>query len=73
MMNGLRARLFLSYLFLLVVTLGVIVAALIVILNTRPAPPEPTYQRLSATALNLPLRQVFEQTLSRRILPLTSV
>jgi signal transduction histidine kinase len=70
MMNGLRARLFLSYLFLLVVTLGVIVAALIVILNTRPAPPEPTYQRLSATALNLPLRQVFEQTLSRRILPL---
>jgi hypothetical protein len=37
MMNGLRARLFLSYLFLLVVTLGVIVAALIVILNPRPA------------------------------------
>lgn len=69
-MNGLRARLFASYLFLLIVTLGVIVAALIVILNTRPAPPEPTYQRLSSIAVTLPLGQIFDQTLSRRLMPL---
>ncbi len=56
MLHGLRARLFISYLFLLAITLTVIGGALVFILNTRAAPPEPTYQQLATFALSLPLR-----------------
>jgi len=54
----LRQRLFLSYLVLLLITLGVIAAAFVLILNTRPAPLEPIYQRLAAVAFNTNLSEV---------------
>lgn len=55
---GLRARLFLSYLVLLVVTLSVITGAVLIFLNTREAPPQASYQRLATVALSINLRQV---------------
>jgi len=58
MFAGLRPRLFLSYLVLLLVTLGVIAAAFVLILNTRPAPLEPLYQRLATLAFNMNLSEV---------------
>src|SRR5664279_183742 len=58
MLHGLRARLFISYLFLLAITLTVIGAALVFIFNTRAAPPEPTYDQLATIALNVDLRDV---------------
>ncbi|MCC6803846.1 MAG: HAMP domain-containing protein [Anaerolineae bacterium] len=57
-MQRLRVRLFISYLLLLAITLGVIGGALVLILNTRDAPPEPTYQQLATIALNVRLRDV---------------
>lgn len=69
MLRGLRARLFASYLFLLMLTLGVIAAAVVLILNTRPAPPQPTYQQLAAIASSLPLRQIWEETGGQFLLP----
>lgn len=45
---SLRLRLLTSYLVLLMVALGVIALALVVLLGNRPAPPEPTYERLAA-------------------------
>ncbi len=59
-----RARLFLSYLLLLSITLGTIVIVLAIILDTRPAPPQQTYQRLAAIAQGAPLRDVLLNALS---------
>src|SRR5688572_28531290 len=55
---SLRARLLISYLLLLALTLGVTTLALMLILVTRPASPQPTYQRLAAVAQVLPLRDI---------------
>jgi signal transduction histidine kinase len=57
-MQGLRVRLFVSYLLLLAIMLGVIGGALLFILNTRDAPPDPTYQQLATLALSVRLRDV---------------
>ncbi len=54
---SLRLRLLTSYLVLLLVTLGVIASALIVLIGNRPAPPEPTYERLAALTRGLNLRR----------------
>ncbi len=53
MLHGLRARLFISYLLLLAITLTVIGAALVLIFNTRNAPPEPSYQQLTRVILSI--------------------
>jgi signal transduction histidine kinase len=58
---SLRNRLFLTYLALLVVTVGVIAVAFLVFLNTRPAPPQQTYQRLAAIAQGFPLRDIIAE------------
>ncbi|MEP7292867.1 MAG: ATP-binding protein [Chloroflexota bacterium] len=58
MLHGLRARLFVSYLLLLAITLTVIGGALVLILNTRDAPPEQTYQQLATLAVSINLRDV---------------
>ncbi len=50
---NLRLRLLLSYLVLLLVTLGVIALALIVLIGNRTAPPQPTYERLAALTQGL--------------------
>ncbi len=55
-LGGLRARLFLSYVTLLLVTLGVILAALVLLVSTRPAPPDQTYRRLAPVALSVDYR-----------------
>ena len=52
---GLRSRLLTSYLVLLMVALGVIAAALLVLIGNRPAPPQPTYERLAALTQGLNL------------------
>jgi len=52
---GLRLRLLTSYLVLLMVALGVIAAALLVLIGNRPAPPQPTYERLAALTQGLNL------------------
>ncbi len=54
---SLRLRLLTSYLVLLLVALSVIASALIVLIGNRPAPPEPTYERLAALARGLNLRE----------------
>jgi signal transduction histidine kinase len=46
----LHTRLLLSYIVVLAVTLGVIVVALLIFLNTRPAPPQATYRQLIVSA-----------------------
>lgn len=69
-MKGLRGRLFFSYLLLLSITLGAFAVALIVILNTRPAPPQASYQRLTTIALTSGLR---DMTWARRIAPVLSL
>jgi signal transduction histidine kinase len=51
-MMGLRERLLASYLLLLAITIGVILVAAIYILNTRPVPPQPTWQQLASLALS---------------------
>jgi signal transduction histidine kinase len=47
---SLRLRLILSYFLVVAVTLVIIVIAFLLFLPTRPAPPQPTYQRLSGIA-----------------------
>lgn len=47
---SLRSRLLISYLLLLGIALGVIAFSLVLLLSTRPAPPQPTYQKLAAIA-----------------------
>jgi len=69
-MKGLRGRLFFSYLLLLLITLGAFAFALIVLLNTRPAPPQASYQRLATIALTSGLR---DMTWVRRIAPALSL
>src|SRR5689334_3842943 len=69
MLHGLRARLFMSYLFLLAITLTVIGAALVFILNTRDAPPEPTYEQLATLALNINLPDVLDAAGFNQIFP----
>ncbi len=54
---SLRLRLLASYLILLVVALSVIAGALILIIGNRPAPPEPTYERLAALTQGLNIRE----------------
>jgi signal transduction histidine kinase len=54
----LRARLLASYLAVLGIALGVIVVALVLILNTRDAPPQATYQKLAAQAVGIDFRTV---------------
>lgn len=61
MLQSLRARLFSSYLLVLLVTLLVISFALVFIFNTRAAPVEPTLQRLATVALGINLRDVISQ------------
>ncbi|MDX2161067.1 MAG: ATP-binding protein [bacterium] len=60
MFAGLRPRLFLSYLVLLLVTLGVIAVAFVLLLNIRPAPLEPTYQRLATLAVSTNLNEILQ-------------
>src|SRR5690606_41567125 len=57
-MMGLRERLLASYLLLLAITIGVFLFAAIYILNTRPAPPQPTWRQLAALALSADLDQI---------------
>lgn len=57
-MMGLRGRLLASYLLLLAITIGVILVAAIYILNTRPVPPQPTWQQLASLALSSDLDRV---------------
>ena len=54
---SLRLRLLISYLALLLVALGVIASALILLISNRPAPSEPTYERLATLARGLDLRR----------------
>ncbi len=61
-LGGLRSRLFLSYVTMLMLTIGVVVAALLVLLNTRPAPPDQTYRRLAPVALSVDYRQLLVGT-----------
>ncbi len=49
----LRWSLLLASLLVLGITLGVMAVAFLLILQTRPAPPSPTYQRLAALALSV--------------------
>jgi signal transduction histidine kinase len=53
---SLRLRLLTSYLILLIVTLGIIASALILLISNRPAPPEPTYERLATLTQGLNIR-----------------
>lgn len=53
-------RLFLTYLLLLAVTLGVMAGALFVFLGARPAPPQDTYKRLATVAQGFSLEAVFQ-------------
>lgn len=52
---GLRFRLLTSYLVLLTVALGVFAVALLLLIGNRPAPPQPTYERLAALTQGLNL------------------
>ena len=54
---SLRLRLLTSYLILLVVALGVIAGALILLISSRPAPAQPTYERLAALTQGLNIRE----------------
>ena len=56
LLGGLRPRLFLSYVTLLLVALGVVLAALVLLVSTRPAPPDQTYRRLAPVALSVDYR-----------------
>lgn len=57
----LRARLLLTNLLLLALTISVIAAAFIVFLNTRTAPPQQTYQRLASVVQGIPLGEILVQ------------
>jgi signal transduction histidine kinase len=52
---SLRLRLIVSFFVVLAVTLGVMVLAFVLFLPTRPAPPQPTYQRLATVAQSVDL------------------
>jgi signal transduction histidine kinase len=54
----LHFRLLVSYLILLLVALGVITGALMLIIANRPAPREPSYERLAALTQGLNLYQI---------------
>ncbi|MFN8379358.1 MAG: HAMP domain-containing sensor histidine kinase [Anaerolineae bacterium] len=56
LLGGLRSRLFLSYTALLLVTIGVVLAAVVLLVSTRPAPPDQTYRRLAPVALSVDYR-----------------
>lgn len=60
--GGLRSRLFLSYVTLLLVTLGVMVGALLVFISTRPAPPDQAYRRLAPVAVSVDYRELLVGT-----------
>lgn len=60
---SLRLRLVLSYLVVLAITLGVIALAIIFILRARPAPPQPTYNRLAAVAQSIDLAGLIRDTM----------
>jgi histidine kinase len=66
---SLRWQLFISYLLVLLVTLGVISVALFLILTTRNAPVEPTMQRLATFAFNISLRDIVQQSGIRLLRP----
>jgi signal transduction histidine kinase len=72
MLHGLRARLFVSYLLLLAITLTLIGGALVLILNTRAAPPEQTYQQLATLAVNVNIRDLLDTTGFNLIFPTRS-
>lgn len=67
MLSTLRRRLLASYLAVLGVALVVLAAALVVLLNARSAPPQPTYQRLAAQLISLDLGSLLAR--SRRLRP----
>ncbi len=69
MFRSLRARLFVSYLLLLAIMLVVLGGALVLILNTRDAPPEPTYQQLATLALSVNLSDVLDLAGFNRLFP----
>lgn len=56
LLGGLRSRLFLSYAALLLVTISVVLTAVILLVSTRPAPPDQTYRRLAPVALSVDYR-----------------
>jgi signal transduction histidine kinase len=58
---SLRARLLLTYILLLTITIGIISAAFILFLNTRAAPPQQTYQRLASVIQGIPLGEIIVQ------------
>lgn len=67
---SLRIQLLASYLLMLGIVLAVIAGAMLYFFSTRPAPPEPTYQRLLALARGLNLRDVVsEYSTPGRMLP----
>jgi signal transduction histidine kinase len=60
-MGGIRRRLLVSFMLLVVITVATIGVAFILILNTRETPPQPTYQRLATIANSVnPVRIVLE-------------
>ncbi|HYO89495.1 MAG TPA: HAMP domain-containing sensor histidine kinase [Candidatus Limnocylindrales bacterium] len=61
-LGGLRSRLFLSYVTMLMLTIGVVLAALLVLLATRPAPLDQTYRRLAPVALSVDYRRLLVGT-----------
>lgn len=54
--GGLRARLFVSYAALLLVTISVVLTAVILLVSTRPSPPDQTYRRLAPVVLSVDYR-----------------
>ncbi|MBC7812842.1 MAG: HAMP domain-containing histidine kinase [Burkholderiales bacterium] len=58
----LRTRLLISYLLLLAMVLGVILLSLLYFLNTRPSPPEPIYQHLSAVVQQGDFRNILTES-----------
>jgi signal transduction histidine kinase len=58
----LRTRLFLSYVAMLVLSIGVVLVALLLLLSTRPAPPDQSYRRLAPVALSVNYRELLSGT-----------
>lgn len=61
-LGRLRSRLFLSYVAMLILTIGLVLAALLVLLATRPAPPDQAYRRLAPVALSVDYRRMLAGT-----------